>query len=332
MRAVRVDELSGPDGVRVVDCDPPAPNADQYEIEMVCAGVSFPDLLQTRGLYQIRPEPPFAAGFEGAGIVRQSPPGGAHRPGDAVMVWWPGCLAERLVAPERALIALPSEFDFAQGAGFVLNYQTAMFCLVHRGGLRSGESVVVLGASGGVGTAAVQVARGLGAVVIGVVSTPDKIDPVLASGAQHCVVISDNWRDEVAALTDGRGVDIVYDPVGGERFLDGLRCLARYGRIVVVGFAAGEIPTVKVNRLLLRNVSVVGAAWGEAIALDRTLPARLHEELLPLVHSGSVRPLVGHVVELESAADAYRLLDDRAAVGKVVVRFRPDPDRLDRQS
>lgn len=328
MRAVHVTDLVGPDGVVVVETDPPSITDDTYEVEMVCAGVSFPDLLQTRGLYQIRPDPPFPAGVEGSGVIRHAPAGGAHRPGDPVMVWWPGALAERLVVPERALFALPEELDFAQGAGFILNYQTAMFCLVHRGGLRAGETVLVLGASGGVGTAAVQVARGCGAsLVIGLVSHPDKVDAVLASGAHHCVVISDHWRDEVTALTGGTGVDLVYDPVGGDRFLDGLRCLARFGRLVVVGFAAGEIPSIKVNRLLLRNVSVIGAAWGEAIALDRTLPARLHEELMPLVRDGGLRPVVGHIVDLASVAEAYRLIDDRAAIGKVVVRLRPDPVR-----
>ena len=324
MRCVEIHSLDGPDGVVVVERD--EPDGPGIIVDVVCAGVSFPDLLQTRGLYQIRPEPPFRPGLEAAGVVRRAPEGSGYAAGDRVMVWSGGCLAEVVHAHAGSVFALPEAFDFAQGAAFILNYQTAVFCLEDRGRLTAGESVLVLGASGGVGTAAIEVARSIGAdPIIGLVSTPAKAAMASAAGAHHTVVVSDTWKDEVLALTDGRGVDLVYDPVGGDRFLDGIRSLARFGRLVVVGFAAGQIPEIKVNRLLLRNVSVVGAAWGEAVAQDAELAPRLHRRLLDLVATGHIHPPVGHEVDLDDAAEAYRLLDTRQAVGKVVVRMRPDP-------
>ncbi|HCB34753.1 MAG TPA: hypothetical protein DEP66_02280 [Acidimicrobiaceae bacterium] len=336
MRALEVQSLTGPAGVAVVDA--PEPTADPAAdpdgdpdgataiVDVVCGGVSFPDLLQSRGLYQYRPDPPFRPGIEASGVVRSAPDGSGFSPGDRVCVWSRGCLAEVAAVKVHEMFALPDALTFEQGAALVMNYQTAVFCLVDRGGLVAGESVLVLGASGGVGTSGIQVAKGFGAApVIGLVSTAAKGEVAAAAGADEVVLVSDTWKDEVRELTGGRGVDMTYDPVGGDRFLDGIRALARFGRLVVVGFAAGEIPTVKVNRLLLRNVSLVGAAWGEAASGDPDLPARIHQRLLPLIADGSVRPPIGQVVPFEDAAEAYRLLDERAAVGKVLVRMRPDP-------
>ena len=326
MRALQIQSLTGPDGVAVVDVDEPSDDGSSVVIDVVCAGVSFPDLLQSRGLYQYRPDPPFIGGLELSGVVRSAPPGCGVETGQRIAAWTRAALAEVAVCRPDEVFSLPDELSFEEGAGLVLNYQTAVFCMVHRGGLRAGESVLVLGASGGVGTSGIQVARAVGAgPVIGLVSTEAKGEVATAAGADEVVLVSDTWKDEVLALTGGRGVDMTYDPVGGDRFLDGIRCLARFGRLVVVGFAAGTIPEVKVNRLLLRNVSVVGAAWGEAVAADASIPASIHDELLPMVRSGAVRPPVGAVLALDDGAEAYRLLDDREAVGKVVVRVRPDP-------
>jgi NADPH2:quinone reductase len=220
---------------------------------------------------------------------------------------------------------LPDEMSLAEGAAFVLNYQTAMFCLVDRGGLKAGESVLVLGAAGGVGTSAIQVAKGLGAgPVIGLVSTPEKAEVAAAAGSDHTVLVSDTWKDEVLELTGGRGADMTYDPVGGDRFLDGVRALARSGRLVVVGFAAGDIPTIKVNRLLLRNVSIVGAAWGEAIAADPSLARDIHARLVPLVTSGAVAPPIGKIFSFDDAVEAFRSLDDRSATAKVLFEVNGD--------
>ncbi|MFN0090952.1 MAG: NADPH:quinone oxidoreductase family protein [Acidimicrobiales bacterium] len=326
MRALEVQSLTGPDGVALVERPEPDDDGRGVVVEVVTAGVSFPDLLQSQGLYQVRPDPPFVPGLELAGVVRAAPAGSGFSPGDRVCAWTRAALAEVAVCRPREVFALPEELSFEEGASLVLNYQTAVFCMVRRGGLRAGESVLILGASGGVGTSGIQVARAVGAgPIIGLVSTEAKAEMAKAAGADHVVLVAQGWKDAVLELTGGRGVDMVYDPVGGDRFLDALRSLARFGRLVVVGFAGGAIPEVKVNRLLLRNVSLVGAAWGEAAAADPTLTADIHQELLAMISSGVVRPPVGAVVPLERGVDAYRLLAEREAVGKVVVRVRPDP-------
>ena len=321
MKALEIQDLLGPDGIAVVERAEPAESAKTVLVEVRSAGVSFPDLLQSRGLYQIRPDPPFVPGMELSGVVRSAPEGSGFAVGDRVCGMGSGALAEVASCPVGQLFHLPDTLSWDEGAALVLNYQTAVFCMVHRGRLAAGETVLVLGAAGGVGTSGIQVAKAVGAKqVIGLVSTEAKAEVATAAGADAVVLVSDGWKDEVRALTDGVGVDMVYDPVGGDRFLDGIRSLARFGRLIVVGFAAGSIPEVKVNRLLLRNVSVVGAAWGEAMVGDAELANRIHAELLPMIESGAIRPPIGPVFSLDDGVDAYRALDDRRAAGKVIVR------------
>ena len=319
MRALEVQSLTGPDGLAIVDRPEPDDDGRSVIIDVAYAGVSFPDLLQTKGMYQIRPEPPFIPGVEASGVVRSAPAGAGVVAGDRVAVWGNTCHAEVVAGHPDQVFKLPDEMSLAEGAAFVLNYQTAMFCLVDRGGLRAGESVLVLGAAGGVGTSAIQVAKGIGAgPIIGLVSTPEKAEVAAAAGADHTVIVSDTWKDEVLEITGGRGVDMTYDPVGGDRFLDGVRALARSGRLVVVGFAAGEIPSIKVNRLLLKNVSIVGAAWGEAIAGNPALAQDIHSRLVSLVQSGAVKPPIGQIHSFDDAINAFRSLDDRTATAKVL--------------
>jgi len=319
MRALEVQSLTGPDGLAIVDRPEPDDDGRSVIIDVAYAGVSFPDLLQTKGMYQIRPEPPFVPGVEASGVVRSAPAGAGVVAGDRVAVWGNTCHAEVVAGHPDQVFKLPDEMSLAEGAAFVLNYQTAMFCLVDRGGLRAGESVLVLGAAGGVGTSAIQVAKGIGAgPIIGLVSTPEKAEVAAAAGADHTVIVSDTWKDEVLEITGGRGVDMTYDPVGGDRFLDGVRALARSGRLVVVGFAAGEIPSIKVNRLLLKNVSIVGAAWGEAIAGNPALAQDIHSRLVSLVQSGAVKPPIGQIHSFDDAINAFRSLDDRTATAKVL--------------
>ncbi len=326
MRALQIQALTGPDGVAVADVPEPVDDGSKVIIDTVTVGVSFPDLLQSKGLYQYRPDPPFIPGIEFAGVVRSAPEGSGFSSGDRVCAWTRACMAEVVAAEPHEVFLLPDELSWEEGSALVMNYQTAIFCMVHRGGLSAGESVLILGAAGGVGTSGAQVAKGLGAgPIIGLVSSEEKAEVARAAGCDHTVIISDTWKDEVLELTGGRGVDLVYDPVGGDRFLDGLRSLTRYGRLVVVGFAAGTIPEVRVNRLLLRNITVVGAAWGEAVAGNPELPRRIHDdELVPLIVSGAIKPPIGHVLDFEDGAEAYRLIDNRQAVGKVVLRLRPD--------
>ena len=219
------------------------------------------------------------------------------------------------------MFELPDELDFAQGAALVLNYHTAYFSLVTRGQLSEGETVLVHGAAGGVGTASIQVAKGLGARTIAVVSSDEKERIARDAGADEVVRSDGNWKDQAKDLSGG-GVDVVVDPVGGDRFTDSLRALREDGRLVVVGFTGGSIPEVKVNRLLLNNISVVGAGWG-AFVLKKPDVIRSHgHEIDKLIEQGSVRPLIGQRFPLEQAADALKLLDSRQALAKVVLDVR----------
>jgi NADPH2:quinone reductase len=318
---MQIVELSGPDTALAL-VDVPEPEASGVVVDVHAAGVSFPELLQTRGEYQIKPPLPFVPGSEVGGVVRSAPDGAPVRAGDRVAAFCMlGAWAETTVAPEHLVFKLPDALDFAQGAALVLNYHTAYFSLVTRGQLREGETVLVHGAAGGVGTATLQVAKGLGARTIAVVSSDDKESMARQAGADEVVRSDGPWKDQAKELSGG-GVDMVVDPVGGDRFTDSLRVLRESGRLVVVGFTGGSIPEVKVNRLLLNNISVVGAGWG-AFVMKKPDVIRAHgEELGHLIEKGFVRPLVGQRFPLERAADALKLLDGRGALGKVVLDVR----------
>jgi NADPH:quinone reductase len=321
MRAVQIVELSGPQSaLRAVDLPAPEPGADQVLIDVHAAGVAFPEVLQTRGMYQLKPPVPFVPGSEVAGVVVSAPESAQVRVGDRVAAMCMlGGFAEQAVAPAYLTFRLPDELDFGQGAGLILNYHTAWFSLVTRGRIQAGETVLVHGAAGGVGTATLQVAKGLGARTIAVVSSDDKEKVARDAGADEVLRSDGPWKDQAKELG---GADIVVDPVGGDRFTDSLRSLRQQGRLVVVGFTAGEIPTVKVNRLLLNNVEVVGAAWGEFAIRRPEVMAATHTEIVRLIEAGFVRPIVGARFPLHSAMDAVRLLDDRGATGKVVLDLK----------
>ena len=329
MKALQIVETTGPDSaLRTVELPEPEAShpltpGEGVLIDVHAAGVSYPELLQTRGEYQMKPPLPFVPGSEVGGVVRSAPEGATVKAGDRVAGF---CLlggwAEVAVAPAFFTFALPDEVDFAQGAGLVLNYHTAYFCLVTRGRLKAGETVLVHGAAGGVGTAVLQVAKGLGARTIAVVSTDEKERVAREAGADEVVRSDADWKDQVLELTDG-GVDVVIDPVGGDRFTDSLRALRRAGgRVVVVGFTGGSIPTVKVNRLLLRNTEVIGAGWGEAALQDAALNHEIGDAIDPLLRSGAVAPIVGPRFAFDDAASALRTLDERRAIGKVVLDVR----------
>ncbi len=324
MRAVQISELSGPDAIRVVDAPAPEPShmltpGEGILIDVRAAGVSFPDVLQTRGLYQLKPDLPFVPGSEVAGAVIQAPAGSGLEDGDRVMAFTVlGGMAEQAVAPAYLTFALPEQLDFAQGASVILNYHTVYFALKLRGRVQEDERVLVHGAAGGVGSAALQVAKGLGASTIAVVSSEEKERVARAAGADEVVRSDGAWREQVLELT-GDGVDVVLDPVGGDRFTDSLRCLREDGRVLVVGFTEGSIPEVKVNRLLLRNVSVVGAGWGAYVMGNPERNRAIGEAVGKLVDEGFIKPIVGACFALEDAADAFRTIDERRATGKVVL-------------
>lgn len=323
MRALQCTELSGPDGLRLADVAEPASDG-QVLIDVEAAGVSFPDLLLTQGRYQVKPELPFIPGVEAAGVVRQAPPGCGVAKGDRVMaLTWFGAFADCVAAAPEQVFRMPPRWSFEQAAGVLMNYHTAHFALHRRGRLKAGETVLVHGAAGGVGTASIQVARGAEARVLAVVSDARKAEVARKAGAHDVVLSTGNWVEAVRTATGGRGVDLVVDPVGGDVFDKSLKVLAPEGRLLVVGFTSGRIPEVAVNRLLLKNVDVVGVAWGALAMQDPALTPHIARELERMANEGFVDPLVGPVFPLEQGADALRELEQRRAVGKVVLRVRP---------
>jgi NADPH2:quinone reductase len=317
MRAVHISTLDGPSAVELVDVPQPEPGPDQVLIRIRAAGVSFPEVLQTRGLYQIQPPLPFVPGSEVAGEVVSAPEGSGLAPGDRVAALvLLGGFAEHAVAQADMVFPLPDRLSFEQGAALPLNYLTAYFGLITRGHLAAGESVLVHGAAGGVGTASIQVAKAFGAGrVVAVTSTPEKGEVATAAGADE-FVLADGFKDAVKA---SGGVDLVVDPVGGDRFTDSLRCLTEQGRMLVIGFADGEIPNVKVNRLLLNNISVVGVGWGAYVLKRQGLIREEWDALLPHIESGIIDPPIGATFGLDAAADALLTLDERRATGKVLL-------------
>lgn len=323
MRAAQITRLDGPDAVEVVEVDEPSGD-DVVLIDVHAAGVAFPDALLTRGLYQYKPDLPFSPGAEVAGVVRSAPAGAPVTAGDRVLglTMLSGAMAEVVALPEDRVFKLPDSVPFEAGAGILFNDMTVHFTLRTRGRLTGGETVLVHGAAGGIGSSVLRLAPALGAArTIAVVSTEEKAEIARAAGASD-VVLADGFRDTVKQLTDGRGVDMVVDPVGGDRFTDSLRSLAVGGRLLVVGFTGGEIPQVKVNRLLLNNIEVIGAGWG---AWTFSHPGYLQEqwaELEPLLASGAVAPPQVEVYPLERAAQAIASLENRSAKGKVVLKLR----------
>lgn len=322
MRAMQLERLEGPEGLKLVEV--PEPEAgDQVLIDVVAAGVSFPDLLLTKGQYQVKPPLPFVPGVEVAGVVRGAPEGSGLKVGERVMAFTMlGGWADVVAAPPGMTFRVPEGWSFEAAAGTVMNYHTAYFALHRRGRLRMGETVLVHGAAGGVGTAAIQVARGAGARVFAVVSSEEKAEVARSAGADRAFLSSGDWVSRVKDATKGKGVGLVLDTVGGDIFDQSLKCLAPEGRLLVVGFAGGRIPEVKVNRLLLNNVDVVGVAWGAFVMQKPQFTAEIVKGLAALADKGFVEPVVGQVFPLEEAAQALRELESRRATGKVVLRVR----------
>jgi NADPH2:quinone reductase len=321
MHAIQIVSLDGPDSVEFNEVPTPEPGDGQVLIRVRAAGVSFPELLQTRGLYQFKPPLPFIPGSEVAGDIVSAPDGSGLAPGDrvAAMVMLGG-FGEYALGNLDGTFALPDTLSYAQGAALPLNYMTSHFALVSRAHLQPGEVVLVHGAAGGVGTAAIQTAKAFGAGrVIAVASTEEKRAIALAAGADDAVP-ADDFLTALKELDGFDGVDIVVDPVGGDRFTDSLRSLRRHGRLLVIGFAdEGNIPEVKVNRLLLRNTTVMGVGWGEYALTNLPFLREQWAALLPHIESGVIKPPVGAEFTLADAGRALSLMDGRGALGKIVL-------------
>lgn len=321
MKALVAQELSGPSGLAYVDVDDPAEvgGDDTVVIGVGAAGVSFPDLLLLRGEYQLRLEPPFIPGMEVAGVVRSAPYESEFSPGQRVTALaMLGGWAERVVVPPASIKPTPDGLDDAEAVALLGNYQTMYFALAKRGALRAGETVLVLGSAGGVGTAAIQIAKALGAKVIAMVHRPQAMEFVKSLGADEVLPLTDGWLKEVLERTGGHGVDLVVDPIGGEPFDDAIRALATEGRLLVIGFAAGAIPTVKVNRLLLRNVAVIGVGYGEFVNRKPGSQAVFEFGVGELVKAG-LRPPPPMRFPLSEGRSALQSLADGGVLGKVVL-------------
>ncbi|MCD2262022.1 NADPH:quinone oxidoreductase family protein [Dietzia aurantiaca] len=319
MRAIHISSHDGPAALEVVDIPEPDAGEGQVVIDVHASGVTFPEVLQTRGRYQMSPPLPFVPGSEIAGVVRSAPEGSGLSAGDRVCAF-PGLggFAEVVATDPSQVFPLPDSLSFAQGASVPMNVLTVHFALAHRGRLQAGETVLVHGAGGGIGIAATQFATAMGARVIAVASTEEKRDLAQQAGASEAIA-PEGFKDAVKELTGGKGVDVVVDPVGGDRFTDSIRALGQEGRILVIGFTGGEIPTVKVNRLLLGNKSAVGVGWGEYWMSNPGYLQKQWAEVQPLLAAGKLDPLVGMEFPLEQATDALELMDGRGAVGKIVL-------------
>jgi NADPH:quinone reductase len=316
MKAVRALGLGGPQDVVVADVPEPCVE-DALLVDVHAAGISFPDLLLSRGEYQLKPDPPFTLGIELAGVVVDAPHGSGFSEGDRVAAFVAGgAFAERAAAMPQMTFRLPDQLSFEQGAAYVVNYHTAHFGLVRRARLAAGETLLVHGAAGGVGTAAIQVGKALGASVIGVVSTDDKERISRQAGADE-VVRSDGWREAL-----GGPVDVVYDPVGGQRSSESLRALAPEGRLLVIGFVQGSIPEIKLNRLLFRNVTVMGAGWGHFAAERPEYMREVAADLARMVAEGYVQPIVGQTYSFDQVPDALTAIAERKALGKLVLSIK----------
>jgi NADPH:quinone reductase len=317
VRVLELQTLAGPDGLVLVHRPAPA-DESRVVIDVRAAGVCFPDLLMSRGRYQLRPDLPAVLGSEVAGTVRSAPAGHRLRAGDRVWaIMELGGFAEVAAVPADQAFPLAEDLSFEEGASLGVNFLTALFALKRRGALRPGETVLVLGAAGGLGTATIRVSKALGARVVAVVSVAEKAPTARSAGADE-VVVGRDWRAEVLQLTQPRGADLVADVVGGDDTLQAVRTTAPEGRVLVLGFTAGEIPSIATNQLLLRNVSLMGVGLG---ALAATLPDLLGDtavRLNRLIGEG-LRPLVGTTMPVERGADALRLLEDRRAQGKIIL-------------
>ena len=322
MRSVQVARLDGPWGVEVREVPEPTPGAGDVLVEVHALGVSWPDLLQTRGEYQLKPELPFQLGVDFAGVVRAATSGHGFDVGDRVACCLPyGGGADLVAVDAEAVFPLPDGLSFEKAAALPMNYLTAQFALDTRAQLRKGETVLVHGAAGGVGTASLQVAKGYGARTVAVVSAEEKAAFVRDLGADE-VVLVDGFLAAVKEITGGAGVDVVVDVVGGDLMTDSLRALGTQGRLLVLGFTAGSIPQVKVNRLLLNNIDVRGVGWGAYAMVRPGFMRGQWDALVPMIESGFVDPPVGTTYPLEQVSRALTDLEQRRVQGKTVLRLR----------
>jgi len=325
MKAVLCKAYGPPSSLVVEDIASPIPGPGQVLVAVHAAGVNFPDTLIIQGKYQFKPELPFSPGAEVSGIVKAVGEGVSQpQIGDRVIATatWGGYAEEVVVQADR-VIPMPQGIDYETAAAFLMAYGTSYHALKDRGQLVAGETVLVLGASGGVGLAAVEIAKALGARVIAAASTEDKLAVCRQHGADETInYATENLRERIKSLTNGRGVDVVYDPVGGELSEPALRAMAWRGRFLVVGFAAGAIPALPLNLTLLKGCAIVGVFWGAFVQNEPQRHAAALDELVRWLQDGRLKPRISGVYPLERCAEALQHVMDRKVTGKVVLRTR----------
>jgi NADPH:quinone reductase len=318
MKAVFCETLGGPDALVVKDIDPPPPpRAGEVKVALAARGVAFTDVLMIAGEYQIKPELPFVVGGEGAGTVLAVGEGVSGLVvGDRVLC--PGGCVEQVVVAADRVTRLPQSVDFGAAAAFRANYATALYGM-QRGRLAAGETLLVHGAAGGVGLAAVDVGKLMGATVIATASTAEKRAVALEMGADYVIDYTEGFRERVKELTGGRGADVIYDPVGGDVFDESMRCIAPFGRILVVGFTSGRPALAKTNHLLIKDAEVIGYTVGALNRQDPAWAARNARVLMGWLASGRIKPYISHRLPLERTADALQLIRERKVIGKAII-------------
>jgi len=322
MKAVLCKEYGPPDSLVVEEREAPQPARGEVVLAVRAAGVNFPDVLIIQNKYQFKPPLPFSPGSELAGVVKEVGAGvTGFKPGDKVIAFTTyGAFAEEVKTEAARLLPLPEGMDFVAGAAFLLTYGTSDHALRDRGALRAGETLLVLGAAGGVGLAAIEIGKALGARVIACASSEDKLAVCREHGADATInYAAEDLRERIKSLTDGRGVDVVYDPVGGPYSEAAFRSLAWRGRLLVVGFAAGDIPKLPLNLALLKGASLVGVFWGDFARREPKLFAESIRQLGQWYREGKLRPHVSQTLPLEKAAEALKLMAARQVKGKLVL-------------
>ena len=322
MRAVLCKELGGPEKLVIEDVPAPPLRDGAVRIAIHAAGVNFADTLLIAGQYQDRPPLPFIPGMEVAGVITELGTGvSGLKLGDRVLSSvGRGAYAEEVVVEADSAHPIPAAMDFVTAAAFPVAYSTSHGAFAWRGRLRAGESVLVLGASGGVGLTAVEIAKAMGASVIAAAGGAEKLAVAKRAGADHLIDYTrEDLRERVKALTGGRGVDVVYDPVGGDAFDQSLRSIAWEGRIIIIGFAAGRIPQIPANLVLVKNIDVIGFFWGSYRRYKPELQAQSFQQLFRWYEEGKLKPHVSHRLPLAEVAQALDLLKTRKSTGKVVL-------------
>ena len=322
MKALICNEFGPTDNLVLAEAEAPTPAKGEVLIDIEAAGVNFPDVLTVQGKYQFKPELPFIPGAEVCGIVTAIGEGVTSRKvGDKVFATLQvGAFSEQCVVNEHATVALGATMSFEQGAGFAITYGTSYYALKQRANIQSGETLLVLGAAGGVGIATIQIAKAMGANVIAAASSEEKLDFACEAGADLRINYStENLKDRVKELTGGKGADVIYDPVGGDLSEQAFRSIAWDGRFLVIGFASGPIPAIPLNLALLKGASMVGVFWGAWAARSPRESRDNFDELIAMVDSGKFSPLVTEVYPLDDFKAAFASISERRAKGKVIL-------------